>query len=155
MNDLSRVRDLRKQTTAAESAAWRLLRNRQVLGLKFRRQCPLGPFVADFYCSEASLVIELDGGVHSQPGQIKKDVVKDRILGSMGLRLLRVANGLVLEDPEAFRRKVCEAAVGDGKERWRDPLTRPAPADESAGSEPPSPARGEGCSSHAGTSHFR
>ena len=76
----SRVRQLRRQSTAAETAAWWLLRNRQVLGLKFRRQCPLGGFVADFYCSEARLVIELDGSAHSQPSQIKKDRAKDRFL---------------------------------------------------------------------------
>jgi very-short-patch-repair endonuclease len=53
MSDLSsRVRNLRKQSTAAETAAWWLLRNRQVLGMKFRRQCPLGRFVVDFYCSD-------------------------------------------------------------------------------------------------------
>jgi len=102
-------RELRKQSTAAETAAWWLLRNRQVLGLKFRRQCPLGRFVVDFYCPEAQLVIELDGSVHSQPCQIKKDRAKDGFLRLMGLRVLRVPNGLVLEDPDAFRSKISEA----------------------------------------------
>jgi len=119
MNDLSRVCELRKQTTAAEAAAWWLLRNRRLLGLKFRRQCPLGRFVVDFYCSEAGLVIELDGSAHSQPSQVKKDRTKDRFLRSRGLRVLRFANGLVLEDPEEFRRKVCEAA--DGSLSWEPP----------------------------------
>ena len=109
---LSRVRKLRKQSTAAETAAWWLLRNRQVLGLKFRRQCPLGRFVVDFYCSDAQLVIELDGSAHSQPSQMKKDRAKDRFLQSMGLRVLRLPNGLVQEDPDAFRRKICEAVGG-------------------------------------------
>ncbi len=107
-----RLRDLRKQSTAAETQAWWLLRNRQVLGLKFRRQCPLGRFIVDFYCSEARLVIELDGGVHSQPSQIKKDGAKESYLRSMGLRVLRLPNGLVLEDPEGFRAKVWEAVRG-------------------------------------------
>jgi very-short-patch-repair endonuclease len=115
MNDLPRVRELRKRSTGAETIAWWLLRSRQVLGLKLRRQCPLGPFVVDFYCSEAGLVIELDGSAHSQPSQIKKDRAKDRFLQSLGLRVLRLANGLALEDPDAFRRKVCEA-VGGGPE---------------------------------------
>ena len=98
MNDQSsRVRELRKQSTAAETAAWWLLRNRQVLGMKFRRQCPLRRFVADLYCSEARLVIELDGSAHSQPSRMKKDRAKDRFLQSLGLRVLRLANGLALE----------------------------------------------------------
>jgi very-short-patch-repair endonuclease len=104
-----RPRELRKRSTAAETTAWWLLRNRQVLGLKFRRQCPLGRFVVDFYCSEARLMIELDGSVHSWPCQIKKDRAKDGSLRSMGLRVLRVPNGLVLEDPDAFRSKISEA----------------------------------------------
>ena len=144
MTDLSRVRQLRKQSTRPEIAAWWLLRNRQVSGLKFRRQCPLGPFVADFYCAEAHLVIELDGSAHSQPGQMKRDRAKDRFLRSLGLRVLRLPNGLVLEDAEAFVRKICEAAAGRQLKARREPLTRPAPADDSAGSGPPSPARGEG-----------
>ena len=122
MSDLSsRVRNLRKQSTAAETAGWWLLRNRQVLGMKFRRQCALGRFVVDFYCSEARLVIELDGGAHSQPSRMKKDRAKDHFLHSKGLRVLRLANGLVLEDPDAFRCKVCEA-VGGGPQ-----LELPAP----------------------------
>jgi type I restriction enzyme R subunit len=107
-----RPRELRKQRTPAETAAWWLLRNRQVLGLKFRRQCPLGRFVVDFYCSEARLVIEFDGSVHSQPSQMRKDRAKDGFLRLLGLRVLRLPNGLVLEDPEAFCNKVSEA-VGE------------------------------------------
>jgi type I restriction enzyme R subunit len=107
-----RPREMRKQSTPAETAAWWLLRKRQVLGLKFRRQCPLGRFVVDFYCSDAQLVIELDGSVHSQPSQMKKDRAKDGFLRSRGLRVLRLPNGLVLEDPDAFRSRISEA-VGE------------------------------------------
>jgi very-short-patch-repair endonuclease len=115
-----RLRELRQESTTAETAAWWLLRNRQVRGLKFRRQCPLGGFVVDFYCPEARLVIELDGSVHAQPSQMRKDRAKDRWLRVMGLNVLRVPNGLVLEDPEAFRRKVGEAA-GERQKKVRDP----------------------------------
>jgi type I restriction enzyme, R subunit len=152
MNDLARIRELRRQSTEAETAAWWLLRNRQVMGLKFRRQCALGPYVADFYCPEAGLVIELDGGAHSQPSQIKKDRAKDRFLSSIGLQVLRLANGLVLQDPELFRRKICDAASG-GRRSPQAPSPGPlrlkkAPSGRGlqaeAASEPPSPARGEG-----------
>jgi type I restriction enzyme R subunit len=127
-----RLRELRQESTTAETAAWWLLRNRQVRGLKFRRQCPLGGFVVDFYCSEARLVIEVDGSVHAQPSQMRKDREEDRWLRVMGMKVLRVPNGLVLENPEAFRRKVgkprksvrrrCE--IHDG---WRGAAPSPGP----------------------------
>jgi len=104
-----RVRELRHQQTEAEKAAWHLLRNRRV-GLKFRRQYPIENYVVDFYCGELRLAVELDGGVHSQPSQMKKDAAKDAFLGNVGVRVLRLPNGLVTEDPEGFIRKVREAA---------------------------------------------
>jgi uroporphyrinogen-III synthase len=61
-----RVRELRRDQTGAEKAAWYLLRGRR-LGAKFHRQCRIENWVVDFYCFEHRLAIELDGGVHSQP----------------------------------------------------------------------------------------
>lgn len=58
------ARQLRREMTPAERVLWDRLRNRRFLGLKFRRQHPLGRFIADFYCAEHRLVIELDGDVH-------------------------------------------------------------------------------------------
>jgi very-short-patch-repair endonuclease len=104
-----RIRELRRSQTEAEKAAWYLLRNRN-LGLKFRRQYPIDNYVVDFYCFERRLAVELDGGIHSQPSQIRKDRAKDAYLKSLGIRVVRLPNGLVLEDPEGFVRKVCEAA---------------------------------------------
>ena len=60
-----RARALRRQQTEAEALLWRHLRSRQVLGLKFRRQHPIGPYFADFACIDIGLVIELDGGQHA------------------------------------------------------------------------------------------
>lgn len=59
------ARKLRREQTPAEAKLWSLLRNRQLEGLKFRRQHPIGRYVADFCCEELSLVIELDGGQHA------------------------------------------------------------------------------------------
>src|SRR5215472_14621059 len=144
MNDLPRARQLRKQSTVAETAAWWLLRNRQVLGMEFRRQCPLGRFVVDFYCSEARLAIELDDGAHSQPSRVKKDRVRDRFLRSMGLRVLRLANSLVLEDPDGFRRKIWEAVRGGPEVELPVPAS-PSPLRLAKRRErATSPARGEG-----------
>jgi very-short-patch-repair endonuclease len=106
-----RVRELRRKQTEAERAAWYLLRDRR-LRAKFHRQCPIENWIVDFYCFEQRLAIELDGGVHSQPTQMRKDAAKEDYFRRLGIRLLRIPNGLVLEDPEGFARKVREAVEG-------------------------------------------
>ncbi len=60
----------------------------------------------DFYCFEPKLAIELDGGVHSQPSQMRRDAVKEDYLRTLGIQLLRIPNGMVLEHPEEFIRTV-------------------------------------------------
>ena len=105
-----RVRELRRTQTEAEKAAWYLLRARR-LGEKFRRQCRIDKWVVDFYCFEHRLAVELDGGVHSQPSQTRKDAAKEDYLRTLGIRLLRIPNRMVLEDPAAFLRKVREACA--------------------------------------------
>ena len=102
-----RVRQLRRQPTEAENAAGCLLRGRR-LGAKFRRQCRVEKWVVDFYGFEHRLAIERDGGVHSQPSQMRKDAEREDYLRSIGIRLLRIPNGLVLEDPEGFVCRVRE-----------------------------------------------
>ncbi len=104
----ARIRELRLRSTRAEQAAWRLLCNRR-LGAKFRRQFPIGDGVLDFYCFEHRLAIELDGGVHSQIDQMRKDAAKEDYLHALGIRLLRVPNGMVLEHADEFVRTVLDA----------------------------------------------
>jgi very-short-patch-repair endonuclease len=99
---------MRRGQTEAEKAAWCLLRRRR-LGAKFRRQWRIVNWVVDFYCFEHRLAIELDGSVHSQPTRMRRDAAKERHLRTLGIRLLRIPNGLVLKDPEGFVRKVREA----------------------------------------------
>ena len=102
-----RVRELRHSLTAGEKAAWHLLRGRK-LGAKFCRQSCIENFVVDFYCFEHRLAIELDGGVHSQPSQMRKDASKEDCLRTLGTGLLRIPDGLVLKAPEEFLSKVWE-----------------------------------------------
>jgi len=83
-----RVRELRHNQTEAEKAAWHLVRSRR-LGAKFRRQFRIENWVVDFYCFEHRLAIELDGGVHSQPSQMRRDAAKEDYLRTIGVRLLR------------------------------------------------------------------
>jgi len=90
------------------------------LGAKFRRQCRLENWVIDFYCFEHRLAIELDGGVHAQPSQMRKDGAKEDYLKARGIRLLRIANGLVMEDPQGFLRKVRDA-IASGQETTPHP----------------------------------
>jgi very-short-patch-repair endonuclease len=97
----SRIRELRQTQTVAEKAAWNLLRDRN-LGAKFRRQFRVENGVLDFYCFEHRLAIELDGGVHSQANQARKDAYKEDYLRTLGIRLLRIPNGMVLEHPNEF-----------------------------------------------------
>ena len=88
-------RELRRRQTPAEEILWQCLRDRRLDGYKFRRQHPLGRCIADFYCREAKLVIELDGPVHDQPDQRDYDQVREQELKARGLRVLRFKNGEV------------------------------------------------------------
>ena len=96
-NDLqtARARDLRQSMTEAERKLWFALRDRRFRGLKFRRQVPIGPFIVDFFCVEARLVIEADGGQHSESPQ---DAARDAWLRAQGLVVLRLWNDDILRD---------------------------------------------------------
>ena len=74
---LSRARQLRKEMTPAERLLWKLLRNRRLRSWKFRRQKAIGFYIADFYCHELKLIVELDGDVHSSPHQSAHDENRD------------------------------------------------------------------------------
>jgi very-short-patch-repair endonuclease len=99
-----RARELRRDMTDAERALWRCLRMRQPGGHRFRRQVPIGPYIADFACLAARLVVEVDGGQHAQAGA---DEVRDAFLRARGFRLLRLWNHNVLASPDA----ACEAIL--------------------------------------------
>jgi len=90
---------LRKEMTAAEKLLWQEIRNRKT-GFKFRRQHPLGIYIADFFCNELKLVIELDGGIHTLPGQKEKDVNRSFNLELMDLTVIRFTNEEVQNDLE-------------------------------------------------------
>jgi len=83
---LKLARELRKDQTEAETFAWQLLRDRRMLGFKFRRQHQIGLYVVDFYCREAQLAIECDGAVHEQNEQWQHDQFRDTYLNHQGIR---------------------------------------------------------------------
>jgi len=95
------ARDLRSHQTDAEQHLWHHLRRKQLLGLQFYRQKPIGPYIVDFYCAVAKVVIELDGGQHFEPAHQIKDRQRDEYLSQLGLLVLRFDNLQVLKETEA------------------------------------------------------
>ena len=99
MEMTAKARELRRNQTEAERALWLQVCNRRLEGNKFRRQQPIGPYVVDFVCFEKKVIIELDGGQHSE--QIVYDTKRDAWLESQGYRVLRFWNNQLLGDIEA------------------------------------------------------
>jgi len=97
-------RTLRKEMTNAEHNLWQVLRDRQMSGLKFRRQHPFGQYMPDFVCLEKKLVIEVDGGQHQQ--QLAYDARRTEALSAAGFQVLRFWNNEVLQEIEAVREKI-------------------------------------------------
>ena len=100
------VRELRTKQTSAEALLWGLIRNRQLLGYKFRRQHQFGDYVADFYCHEAMLVVECDGPVHQPNEQWHHDKNRDAFMIAQGVRVLRFTNEQILIDTENVIEKI-------------------------------------------------
>ena len=90
-----RARQLRSKQTNAETLLWHKLRARRLAGYRFRRQHPIGPYVVDFVCLDASLVVEVDGATHEDPA---RDERRDRDLATRGFRTIRVWNSDVYEN---------------------------------------------------------
>ena len=99
MTQISRAKELRKQSTDAERLLWSRLRNRSLLGLKFKRQSPIGRYIVDFVCRERNLIIEIDGGHHQELQA--SDEIRTAFLISCGFRVIRYWNNEVLEDVKA------------------------------------------------------
>jgi very-short-patch-repair endonuclease len=98
---------LRENQTDAEARLWLLLRDRRLGGRKFRRQHPIPPYVVDFYCGEAKLVIELDGSQHAEATE--QEVRRTRFLESRGLRVRRYWNNAVLTETETVLQDIWNA----------------------------------------------
>ena len=112
-NKLRLARRFRQAPTDAEGAAWQILRDRAIFGLKFRRQRLIAGFIVDFYCPAQRLVLELDGGAHDDPTQRRRDLDRTQALRQLSIRVLRVPN-----------HDVHEQALRD----LLEPFARPVPA---------------------------
>jgi adenine-specific DNA-methyltransferase len=117
------ARGLRRRQTDAERRLWARLRDRRLLGAKFARQVPIGPYVVDFCCRELRVIVELDGGQHAV--QAGSDTSRTVFLESLGYSVLRFWNNEALGNTAGVLQRIAEALAG-----------RPSPR--------PSPQRGEG-----------
>ena len=137
------ARDLRQSETEAEVVMWSLLRNRRLANKKFRRQHAFGRYVLDFYCHEAALAVEIDGGQHNTDEARRHDNERTDFLESQGIRVLRFWNNEVMEETEGVLEGIWNAVQQEGE------VQHPAPVDDTAGRpyipSPPAPLpEGEG-----------
>ena len=103
------ARDMRKESTDAERRIWSKLRDGRLQGLKFRRQVPIGNAIADFVCFEHKLIVEVDGGQHSEN---TRDALRDAELTSKGFRVLRFWNPDVMRNTNSVLDTILAAALG-------------------------------------------
>jgi len=106
-----RRRELRRRQTEAERFLWGALRNRQLHGLKFFRQYSFGPYILDFYCTEKSLAIELDGGQHNLPEKREYDADRTAYLEAHGVEVIRFWNSDVMQDVQAVLQVIAQQAT--------------------------------------------
>ncbi|MFS8800867.1 DUF559 domain-containing protein, partial [Synechococcus sp. R60.2] len=123
---IARARQLRREATAAESLLWELLRDRRLLGRKFRRQHPIGQFIADFFCDDARLIIEIDGAVHREPTQQERDRLRETILREHGFAMLRFTNEQIFDHTEQVLQEIAAYVTAHSYEH-------PSPLSQSLG----------------------
>jgi len=130
---LQAARDMRKNSTSSESLLWQELRGKQLNGIKFRRQQPIGPFVVDFYAPSLRLVIEIDGAVHQQ--QQEEDRTRQMILESLDLTILRFSASQVETEIASVLTTITLIA---------EEIVNSADTQSETSSPTPSPINGEG-----------
>ena len=107
---LARARELRRPLTPQERKLWQRLRNKQLYGLKFRRQHPINRFILDFYCPQHKLVIEIDGHGHAEPEQQQYDQTRTEWLEQRGLQVIRFTNREVDMNIEGVLEAIIQAS---------------------------------------------
>ena len=93
------AKQLRSNPTDAERWLWSLLRGKRLGNLRFRRQQPVGPYIVDFFCPAAKLIVELDGSHHGSDNNASYDAIRTQWLEGRGYKVLRFANHSVLNEP--------------------------------------------------------
>jgi very-short-patch-repair endonuclease len=103
------ARGLRKEETNAENRLWDELRNRRLGGYKFRRQYGIGRYIVDFYCSDARLVVEVDGLIHQK--QIEQDKCREEEIVRRDIIVMRFTNNEIINDIETVLQKIQQRIV--------------------------------------------
>lgn len=135
---VQQARSLRKRATDAEKLLWRRMRNRQLAGLKFRRQEPIGDRIADFYCAEARLVVEMDGSGRAYDTKRAADLARELELHEKRIRVPRFWNTDVFDNLDGILNAIIYAADPErslwaGDVRCADPHLSPLPRGEEGG----------------------
>ena len=125
---------LRANVTDAEKKTWYMVRDRRILGAKFRRQQVIGPFVVDIFCAEFGLIIEIDGSQHAEE-QASYDHRRTRWLESKGYRVIRFWNNDVLLEPRSVADAIYHALLERGAREPPQPAAAQRPAPPRGGSE--------------------
>lgn len=102
---------LRKRSTKEERFLWRHLKSKQLEGLKFRRQQPIGNYIVDFVCFEKRIIIELDGGQHTNITEEKKDKIRDKWFKVQGFKVLRFWNNDVFKNMNGIFEVIIESCL--------------------------------------------
>ena len=123
-NNIEQCRKLRKNQTEAERKLWSILRNRQLSGVKFRRQVPIGRYILDFYSPEYKLGIEADGGQHYEDKGKKQDRLRTTGLAEHGVEIVRFSDLDILNNIEGVC-EIIERAIKDSKASSPSPFPSP------------------------------
>ena len=102
------ARHLRKNMTEGESMLWSRLRARQILGVQFYRQKPIGKYIVDFFAPKAGLVVEVDGSQHKETKYERADRLRDAYLSSKGIQVLRFDANEVVRETDSVAQKIYE-----------------------------------------------
>jgi len=119
------AREMRCNPTEPEKRLWRALSRSQLGGFKFRRQAPVGPFIADFLCPQKALIIEVDGETHD----VDVDRSRDNALQRMGFSVLHVTNSNVMHNIDGVLTAIL-GALRAAPDRWASPHPNPSPEGE-------------------------
>jgi len=101
-----KAKELRKMETEAEKILWSHINKNQMLGMSFRRQHPISQFIADFYCHQLKLVIEVDGSIHELPENKIYDIGRSEILNDYGIKVMRFSNTQVMNEIESVIKSI-------------------------------------------------
>ena len=105
----AQARHLRRTMTEGERKLWQLLRRKQLAGFRFRRQAPIGPYIADFFCPQAKLIVELDGAPHTDEERISRDTDRTAWLETHGCRVIRIWNADLFARPNEITEAIHHA----------------------------------------------